>query len=159
MATGEASYSSFGPVLALWDVFLHLVCLQFMRKITNQQFLWTESFYVVTQCLDVMTNQGSCPSLYLLNKISNQMKRAPAASRRHSKPNSPLTHFSRSLLQPCAASIHCSVKWLLHITAGHNCTKVCIPLPSETCHGLNSKIYDTVICGAFIVLDNLSVSV
>lgn len=78
VSTGEASYSSFGPILALWDVFLHLVCLQFMRKITNQQFLWTEL-------------------LPPLNKMGKKMKRAPATRRRHSKPNSPLTHFSPAL--------------------------------------------------------------
>lgn len=87
-------------------------------------------------------------SVYLFNKINSQMKRAPATRRRRFKPNSPLNRFSSSLLQPCAARIHCSVKWLLHITAGHNCAKVCIPLPSVTCQRLNSKIYYAVIYGA-----------
>lgn len=34
------SYPCFGTVLALWDVFLHLVHLQFMREIPDQQLLW-----------------------------------------------------------------------------------------------------------------------
>lgn len=34
------SYPCFGTVLALRDVFLHLVHLQLMREIPDQQFLW-----------------------------------------------------------------------------------------------------------------------
>lgn len=34
------SYPCFGTVLALWDVFLHLIHLQLMREIPDQQLLW-----------------------------------------------------------------------------------------------------------------------
>lgn len=104
-----ASHPCFGTVLALWDVFLHLVCLQFMGKITNQQFLWTGLLYVVTYSSNVWMfdtwrfmrmfflffkkQTKKTTSLYLWNKIANQMKRASATQIRCSKPISPSESF------------------------------------------------------------------
>lgn len=134
----------------------------------------TSSFYGRDYCMlllivvmfGCLTPEDSCPcSFFFLKKKLGYISeiRLPIRWREHPPLKYvvlnqflPLNHFPPSLLQPCAAWIHCSVKWLLYITAGHNRTKVCIPLPSETFQRLiNSKFYCKVIYGAFMVSCNV----
>lgn len=65
-STGEESHPSFGPVLPLWDVFLHLVSLQIMGKITNQQFLWTVCYWTLLLNVWMFGNQTFMPVFTLL---------------------------------------------------------------------------------------------